>query len=448
MSDLIIPLLTLIGVVVGVVLATSRWKVNPFIALLVGTILMGLLSGLGSKNTLILMQEGFGRILGSIGLVVALGCILGVVLERTGAIFRIAALIIKIFGKRAPHAGMGLLGAIVGIPVFCDSGYVILSRLNKPIAFKTGHSLPAIAMSLAAGLYITHTLVPPTPGPLAVAGNFGLESHLGWMIILGVLVGIPAIIMVSFILNLLFKSEPIISDTDEWEEGKELGIISALAPVLVPVVLIALGNAGSYFLLDGLFYEVLILFGNPVIALMVGVFLSLNLVRRDQRSQIKGWIEKGIKQAAPILLLTGIGGAFGYVISHTSLVTGLGESLSLQNLHPILILLSGFILTMLLKSAQGSSTSALVIGSAIIYPFAIQAGFEQPIDLIFLTLSLGAGSMVVSHANDSFFWVVTQFSGFNVKQGYQYFTVTTAISGLLVMVLVVLCFLVWGLVGA
>ena len=225
-------------------------------------------------------------------------------------------------------------------------------------------------------------------------------------------------------------------------------IIAALAPVLVPVVLIAVGNAGSYFLSEGLFYEVLILLGNPVIALMVGVFLSLILVKKDQRSQIKGWIEKGIKQAAPILLLTGIGGAFGYVISHTSLVTGLGESLSLQNLHPILILLSGFILTMLLKSAQGSSTSALVIGSAIIYPFAIQAGFEQPMDLIFLTLSLGAGSMVVSHANDSFFWVVTQFSGFNVKQGFKYFTVTTAISGVLVMILVIICFLFWGLLCA
>jgi gluconate:H+ symporter, GntP family len=443
MSDVLV----LIGLVVGLVVLASVVKLHPFMALLLTALVGGLAFGLpllddGETLGLVtVITTGFGSTLGTIGLVIIIGTIIGVVLDKSGAAITMADWIVKKIGQRYPTVTMSVIGYIVSIPVFCDSGYVILNSLKESMAVRQRVSAVAMSVALATGLFATHTLVPPTPGPIAAAGNLGLGDQLGLVIAIGLPIALVAAIAGN-LWSLRFRNAvPDGVSATEVEEriaafGKlreELGALpgplASFAPIFVPLVLIMVGSVAAYPtapLGDGPVVTVLRFLGLPVIALLVGLVCALTLLPREGlRDRFNDRVVEGITASAPILLITGAGGAFGAIIKATPVGTYLGERLSDLGIG----IFVPFVIAAALKTAQGSSTVALVTTSVLVAPLLGDLGFDGDFGRVLVVMAIGAGAMTVSHANDSYFWVVSQFSRMSVKQAYAAQTAATGVMG-------------------
>ncbi|KKD60372.1 gluconate transporter [Grimontia sp. AD028] len=437
--ELVIVLLVAIAFVV---LSTSKFKIHPFLALLGAAFLTALLSGLPLDSIAKTISGGFGGILGYIGLVIMLGTIIGTILERSGAAITMADTIIKLLGDRFPRLTMSLIGYLVSIPVFCDSGYVILNSLKRAMTKRMGVSAVGMSVALATGLYATHTFVPPTPGPIAAAGNLDLTNNLGLVIGLGLIVA-AATALAGLAWANYASSRYECGEDDEVAEcyetlkaryGKLPTAAQAFSPILIPIVLICLGSIANYPsapLGDGTLKTVLAFLGSPLNALVVGLFIALPLVKTSEDKPTKGealtaQVSDAISTAAPILLITGAGGAFGAVLKATGVGPQLGETLSTLGIG----LFMPFIVAAALKTAQGSSTVALVTTSALVAPMLGDLGLATEMGRVLTVLAIGAGAMTVSHANDSFFWVVTQFSKMSVSTAYRAQTIATLIQGM------------------
>ncbi|MBM7571658.1 GntP family permease [Aquibacillus albus] len=441
MSGLWLMLVIVLGVGF-IVFATAKLKLHPFLSLLFAAFLVGLLAGLPLNEIVEAVNGGFGGLMGYIGIVIVAGTIIGTILEKSGAALRMAEVVLRLVGEKRPQLAMSLIGAIVSIPVFCDSGYVILSSLKKALAKRAKVALASMAVALATGLYATHTLVPPTPGPIAAAGNIGASDYLGTIILIGIIVAIPTIIA-GYLWAVKVASKIEIegegdNDLDYDEIVKSFGELpssfKSFAPIVLPIVLIGIGSVVNFFQWTGGFAEILLFLGSPVVALLVGVLVSFALMPKFNEETLNGWVGQGIKDAATILLITGAGGAFGSVIKATpvaEIIQGIADGGLLQG---ALLLLIPFIVAALLKSAQGSSTAALVITSSLIAPLLPQMGIEGAIPLALVVMAIGAGAMTVSHVNDSYFWVVTQFSGMKVTDAYKAQTAATLVQGLTALV--------------
>lgn len=446
--------------IVLIIVLCGRFRLHPFLAIVIATYgfglaAMGIGAATGAEKPFVddlgaTIAEGFGSILAGIGLVILFGTIIGKVLERTGAAVTLAEAVLKIVGKRHPALAMSVMGWVVSIPVFCDSGYVVLSPLQRSIARRTGKNPVVLGTALATGLYASHTFVPPTPGPIAAAGNVGIGSDgLVWVILFSIPVSLVAAL--AGLLWALRRTQDLRSslpDVEEsFEEYKERferlpGLGRALAPILVPIVLMATGSvaafpSGDSTLVDGALGALLTDLGSPVNALLIGVVLALALLppRRDAKA-LTTWVAQGLVDAAPILVITGAGGAFGAVIKGTPLAdyigTLIGDGSALEGVTALLVL---FGIAALLKTAQGSSTAALIITSILAQPLLPTLGLDGtlgsiPIGQVMAVMAIGAGAMVVSHVNDSYFWVVTQFSGMDVKTAYRAHTAATLVQGL------------------
>ncbi|MCK4345815.1 MAG: GntP family permease, partial [Bacteroidales bacterium] len=320
-------------------------------------------------------------------------------------------------------------GFIISIPVFCDSGFVILSALNKALSKKSGMSLVVLAISLAAGLYATHVFIPPTPGPLAAAA--ALDADIGLVILLGLIVAVPASLAGYFWARYIGKKIHISVDEKFKmnDEVKDLpGIRASIAPIFVPIILIALKSIADYPTHpfgEGILQQVLNFVGNPIIALFAGVLLAFNLMKGSKSLRFD-WVSSGLKDAGVIILITGAGGAFGNVLRASGIGDIIGSSLS--NLQVGIIL--PFIVAAILKSAQGSSTVSIITTAAMIAPLLEPLGLESSMGKALTVLAVGAGAMTVSHLNDSYFWVVSQFSDMNVQTALKSHTVATLFQGL------------------
>ena len=446
--------LILIGVIAFIVIATAKFKLHPFLTLILAAFIAAFAYGLPSADIAKTITTGFGGILGYIGLVIVLGTIIGTILEKSGAAITMADVVISLLGKRFPTLTMSIIGYLVSIPVFCDSGFVILNSLKQSMANRMKVSSVSMSVALATGLYATHTFVPPTPGPIAAAGNLGLESNLGLVIGVGILVAAVAAFAGMLWANRFAGVEPdgegaeeLRANIDDFDKlkatyGKLPSPAKAFAPIFIPILLICLGSVANFPSApvgkDTLF-DILIFLGQPVNALMIGLFLSLPLLKGD--SKIKEFgdrISQGLVVAAPILLITGAGGAFGAVLKATDIGTFLGSSLSALGVG----IFMPFIVAAALKSAQGSSTVALVATSALVAPMLGDIGLASEMGRVLTVMAIGAGAMTVSHANDSFFWVVTQFSRMSVKQAYKAQTMATLVQGVTSMAMVYLLSLV------
>ncbi len=433
------PLLILIlASVSAIVLATSRLKLHPFLALILASLGVGLGTGISPTDLVAVMNQGFGSLMSYIGVVVVLGSIIGVILERSGATHRLAEFILRISGPKRPVLGLTLVGALVGIPVFCDSGFVILSQLNKGIAQRTGVSRASLTLGLAGGLYTTHTLVPPTPGPIAAAGTLGLSDQLGYVILLGLLVAIPVGWVVLKMAQ--WRGAKLELDLPELKESSFEGDLPklwlAILPIFLPLLLITLGTCGQLLGWEGTLGNLITFLGNPVLALLIGTASALFLL--PNWSNGEAWVKAGIMAAGPILILTGAGGIFGAVLKATPVKEVMEGWLSSGAFAQTGFLMVAWLIAAFLKSAQGSSTSALIITASMLAPLTAGAGLESPYGLALLTLSIGGGAMTVSHANDSFFWVVSQFGELPMKQAYQSYTLMTLAQGLMVLTMVLL----------
>lgn len=432
------PLLLLIFLLgVGfIIFATAKLRLHPFLALIFASFIIGLLVKMPLPGLIESINGGFGGLMSYIGLVIITGTIIGTILEKSGAALRMAEVILRVVGEKRPQLAMSLIGAIVSIPVFCDSGYIILSSLKKAIAKRAKVALASMSVALATGLYATHTLVPPTPGPIAAAGNIGASDYLGTIIIIGIIVSIPTI-FVGYLWATRVASKIKIEGEDDnisYDDViKEFGELpptwKAFAPIVVPILLITFGSFITFIQYEGFGSEVLLFIGTPMVALFIGLLFAFLLMPYYNEETLNGWIDEGIKNAASILLITGAGGALGRVLSNTP-ISDLIESLAEGGLlSGAFILLIPFVIAAGLKTAQGSSTAALVVTSALIAPLLTSMGIESPVQLALVVMSIGAGAMTVSHANDSYFWVVTQFSGMNVKDAYKAQTMATLVQG-------------------
>lgn len=429
-------LLVLIGAAVAlIVLLTAVVKLHPFLALLLATLALGLAVGLEPSGIITAINGGFGGLMGYIGLIVVLGSIIGVILEKSGAALRIADLILRVVGKKRPALAMTIVGATVSIPVFCDSGFIILSGLNDALARRTGAKKATLALALASGLYTTHTLIPPTPGPIAAAGNLGAGDYLGTIMLLGFAVSLPTA-AVAYGLARRFGKNITTVPSDLLPELDRTELPSAgrsLLPILLPIVLIGMGSLVQLLFPDLPGANWLLFVGHPLVALLLGLGCALTLLPAWNETHLSGWIGEGIKLAGPILIITGAGGAFGGVLKATPLRELVEGWTTNGGFAGGWFLLVAFAIAALLKTAQGSSTNALVITSSLLAPVAAEVGFTDPTQLALLVLSIGGGAMTVSHVNDSYFWVVSQFSGISTRDAYRSFTVVTGAQGIMVL---------------
>ena len=438
------PLLLLIFflAIAFIILMTAKVKMNAFLVLLLASFGVGILSGMEPVSVIKTITGGFGGILGYIGIVIIAGTIIGTMLEKSRATLTMANTVLSLIGKSKSALAMSITGAVVSISVFCDSGFVILSSLNKTLAKKTKLSMTTMAVALSSGLYATHTFVPPTPGPIAAAGN--LQADIGIVIIFGLVISVPAV-LAGYLWATRICSKYYVEPDISLEPGEDTaglpGAFKAFAPIIVPILLITLKSIADFPwhpFGDGrikLFFD---FFGDPTVALLLGVLLAFRLIPRFSEEYINGWVGEGLRNAAAIIMITGAGGAFGAILKATAIGDFLSASLAQYQLGIVL----PFIIAAALKTAQGSSTVALITTSALVSPMLNELGLASDSARALTVISIGAGAMIMSHANDSYFWVVSQFSGLDTTTAYKTHSMATLIQGLTAMVFIFLLSLV------
>jgi len=314
------------------------------------------------------------------------------------------------------------------MPIFCDSGFIVLSGLNRSMAKRTGISMATMSVSLASGLYAVHCLIPPHPGSSAAAATIGVD--FGKLILIGIVVAIPAMIVGNLWANYAGRKE-IDLVTDDGivvnERGNRPSLLSACLPIFVPIILIGLKS----FLTSGtLTYrgraEILLPFGDPVIALLIGVLLAFFCKKNWKRSELSKILQDGAEKAGGILVIIGMGGAFGAILTATKIGEHFSQSLALGSMG----IFFPFLLTSVLKTAQGSSTVAIITASSLVLPLLPALGLTTETGKLLCVLSMGAGSMMISHANDAYFWVIAKFSGLEMKTMLKVYSMATILMGL------------------
>jgi GntP family gluconate:H+ symporter len=425
-----VALILLLAAVVAIVFLTGKFKVNAFLVLIGVAFAFGLAIGLPALDVVGKIKSGFGGTLTNIGIVIVAGTIMGKILEKTGAALSMTQAILKMVGKNRAPLAINAAGYVVSIPVFCDSGFVILNPLNKALAKETNTSMAVMAVALATGLYATHTMVPPTPGPIAAAGALGAD--LGRVILFGLIAAIPASLAGLFWATKVAKKYPIDSGVEESysdivaKYGKLPNAFLSFLPIVLPIVLILLKSVAEFpskpFGAED-FQKFIRFIGDPVTALIIGVFASFLLVKKGELGKaVDEWVGHGIKDSAIILVITGAGGAFGAMIAASPIVEFLKGGMTNLSLGIFL----PFIIAAALKTAQGSSTVAIITTATIMAPMMASLGLDPALSVV----AIGAGAMVVSHANDSYFWVVSQFSGMPVSTAYKAYSSATAVEGI------------------
>ncbi len=460
----------LIGVVVMMVLIICT-RMHAFPALIISAILIAVLSGnnlagvaesgnlLGTAISTV--TSGFGGTMASIGIVIGFGCIMGIFLEKSGAAKRMALSILKLVGIKRADVVLGLTGFVVSIPVFCDSGFVILSSLAKEFSRLTKKSMVGLGGILGMGLYITHFLVPPTPGPLAVVSTFqqnGLNVDLGLFIIYGLLLSIPVFILSVYLFRYFGNKYPqfivpyeidrskytaaqleVLDKIDaKLKAGKELenedfaallsteklpGAGISFTILLLPVILILANTIVSQTALKGMIVGQIITFlGNPVIALFISLCLGAFVLARDKDNKtVVGMMGEALKDAGPIVFITAAGGALGAVVKATGAAGIMGEALVSTGIPGILVPL---LIGVIMRFPQGSGTTAMITGSALVAPM-LAAGLAVNPYLAGLAICMTA--MCPSFLNDSYFHVVTSFSGMDIKTSLKTWTIGSII---------------------
>ncbi|CAM4256108.1 GntP family permease [Zobellia nedashkovskayae] len=429
-------IIALVCALAFIILGIVRWKIHPFFVLLLAAIGYGFITGMSVEAIIDSVNNGFGSIMGKIGLIIFFGVAIGTVLEKSGGAMVIATRMIQLIGEKSIHLAMMLTGYLLSIPVFADSAFIIMNSLNKALSKKAKVAYAGTTAALALGLTATHVMVPPTPGPIAAAGI--LNAELGSVILWGLIVSSLSLVSCYFFATKIASKVDIPIQMEVAPDIIHRPKLSlSLLCIVVPIILIVLKSVFDYpeFNLVSLsIYPIIAFLGTPVIALLIGVILSLLLPEKlDQRVySATGWLGDSLRIAAPIILITGSGGIFGAMLQNSGFADMITESFSGMSIG----LFFPFLLAACLKTTQGSSTVALITTASIVAPMMPALGLDEAFMKTMTVLAIGAGSTVVSHANDSFFWVFTQLTGMDVKQGNQIQTVGTLILGTSAMTLI------------
>ncbi|MDF2586868.1 MAG: gluconate transporter [Anaerocolumna sp.] len=442
----------LLGLIVGIILLiflVLKTKIHAFLALIIASAVVGLVGGMplvdiklengttfGITNSI---KNGFGGTLGSIGIVIGFGVMMGQLFEITGAAEKMSHFFLKLFGKKREEEAMAFTGFLVSIPIFCDSGFVILAPIAKAISKATKKSVISLGVALAAGLVITHSLVPPTPGPLGVSGIYGIDA--GKFILLALVLAIPmtvaCLIYARFIGKKLYQIPNETGDgfvRENYKEadytntfvmkGKELpSAIESFGPIILPIVLILISTVTSALKMTSGFMGIFQFLGSPIIAVGLGLMLSIfTLGRKLDKKTVLKEMEKGMASAGIIMLVTGGGGALGQVIKDSGLGTFMAENLAATAI-PIIVL--PFIIATIMRAIQGSGTVAMTTAASITAPIIIAAGVNPYLGAV----ACCVGSLFFSYFNDSYFWVVNRTLGISdTKEQLKVWSVTTTIA--------------------
>jgi len=410
-----------------IVLLTTKFKVPAFFALLLSGILVGLSVQMPFGLMIGTLKDGFGNILKLIGLVIVLGTTLGVMLEYTGSTAVMAGYILKRTGEKHAAWAMSITGFIVGLPVFCDSGFIVLSGLNKNLAKRAGIPLTVMSVSLATGLLSVHCMAPPHPGITGAAGTIGID--IGKLMLYGVVIALPGMIVGNIWAKYAGMKFPDTQPENEINEDSTVSgpsVVKAFLPIIIPLLLIGIKSfVATGALVNVKWLSPLLSLGDPIIALMIGILLALGCKRNWSKIEIGNLLQDSVEKAGGILIIIGAGGAFGAILAATKIGVHFSQVLDLRYLG----LFFPFLLTSVLKTAQGSSTVAIMTAATIIQPLLANLGLDTETGKILCVLSMGAGSMMISHANDAYFWVIAKFSGLEMKPMLRVYSVATFLMG-------------------
>jgi GntP family gluconate:H+ symporter len=434
----------LLASIILIIWLTAYKKFNAFFALMIAAIGVGLFSGLPLENIAAILKTGFGNTMEKIGLLIILGSALGVILEKTGATLSMADFILRRVKEKNAPAAISITGFVIGLPIFCDSGFIILNGLNHSLVQKTHFKMPVMAACLATSLYAVHCLVPPHPGITAAVGT--VSGDIGMVMLWGILLSIPATLVGYFYSN--WKGKKI---QHAYIEPERLEVVVtklpsaslSFLPVILPIALIAVKSVMQLFVDPSLIASNRVLYffsflGDPVIALAVAIIVSLFLISKQHKKDFSSWLGDGVEKAGMVVAITAAGGMFGEMLQATGLGSNVGKllgNLSIGIFFP-------FIIAAILKTAQGSTTVAIITAASLIAPLLEGMGLSTPTGLTLAILSLGAGSMIVSHANDSYFWVISRFSNLETAATLKVYSVATLLMGITVQLIVWVMYMV------
>lgn len=414
-----------------IILFTAILKYNTFLSIFIISLILAIIT-LPLAEVVPAILTGFGNTMKSIGLIIILGIILGLVLDKTGATQSIASSLLRLTGKENAGFAIHATGFLTGIPIFCDSGFIVLHGINRSMAENTGKPMIFMATVLATGLYSVHCLIPPHPGATAAAGISG--ANIGQMIILGIPIALVASLAGYLWCRRMnwndYKGTPKNGSRSTLPVSQEIlpSAVRSFLPIIIPVLLLA--GRSVFMLMPG--YEnhralkAMAFCGEPIIALIIGIILAITLFNKPNVLMLNELFEAAISKSGVILAITAAGGIFGAVIK----ATGIGEEAGHYLAGSGMGLFIPFLVAAFLKTAQGSSTVAVMTTASIVSPLLIALNLGSNNGLLLATLAMGAGSMVVSHTNDSYFWVIARFSDLETKSMLRTFTSATLVMGL------------------
>ena len=445
----------LIGLAIGIavlIFLVLKTKIQAFLALIISTVVVGVIGGMPLTNITIEVDgvektfgivnsitSGFGGTLGSIGIIIGFGVMMGQIFEVTGAAKRMAHTFLKLFGKKREEEALALTGFLVSIPIFCDSGFVVLAPIAKAISKATKKSVIGLGTALAAGLVITHSLVPPTPGPLGVCGIFGVD--VGKFILLTLVLALPmAIACIAY--SRIYLSKKYYRIPNEEGEIVEMpyqepnyeaafsmdmtgvpGALESFMPLIIPIILILINTVATAMGKTEGFMNVLVFLGQPIVAVGLGLIVAiLTLGRSLDRHEALTEMEKGMASAGIIMLVTGGGGALGQIIKDSGLGTFMAEGLA-KTAIPIIIL--PLLIATAMRFIQGSGTVAMTTAASITAPIIAASGVSP----ILGAVACCVGSLFFGYFNDSYFWVVNRTLGVSeAKDQLRIWSVTSTVA--------------------
>lgn len=419
-----------------------RTKLHAFVSLLLVSLLVGIAAGMPLGDVIASIQNGMGGTLGFVAVVVGLGAMFGKMLEVSGGAERLAQTLVNKFGEDKAQWALVITGFIVAVPVFFDVGFIILVPIVYGLAKKTGRSLLYYGIPLLAGLAVTHSFIPPTPGPIAVANLIGAE--LGWVILFGVIAGIPAAILAGpifgkYIANKIHVTIPDYMEFEEIDTSKELPSFKMIVSLIsIPLVLILANTLSAVLLEEGNSIRTFLTFmGHPFVALTIATlltFIFLGTRRGYTRDEVQEIATKALEPAGIIILVTGAGGVFKQVLIDSGVGDVLGEMMAGSPLPAIVL---AFLIATVVRVAQGSATVSMVTAAGLITPLLeIQNITGAALGLI--VIAIASGATVLSHVNDSGFWLVNRYFGLDVKDTLKSWTMMETIIGLTGFVVVFL----------
>lgn len=437
-----------------VLVTIIKYNIHPFVSLLFGAIIMGLCSGMPLPDIAKGMASGFGGTMGGIGILIILGVILGEMLHRSGCTSQIAALLLSMTGKKNAPTAINITGYIVSIPVFFDAAFVILVQLVKSLSREGKIPFVQLVCALAVGLITTHAMVIPTPGPVAVAGNMGI--NMGAFLLYSIIISIPASIFGGIVYGKFlgsrdeykndfanaFADEKISDDITEMRTDLPSGQLG-IGLILLPIVVILIGTVVTMFTEPGTTLNTVFAFlGDKNIALLIGVMVALPCLKKYMKDDFNEIVTEATTQSGAILAITGAGGAFGQIITNSGIGASLADGMTSAVAGTgVIIIVMAYLISIILRAAQGSTTVALVTTSAI---FAGMMSSFPGVSPVLVAIAICAGGIGLSLPNDSGFWVINRFGKFTVKDTIRIYTYGGTIASVTALIVTVLISLVGG----